>query len=215
MKKQKEQKYFVNDQYEQFLGIESTEIVYNNRYQDDYFRYEPTSYNGLICAFDEMEEVVTKYDRLVDFGCGKGRVLFYVNQRFRCKVCGIEIDPELYEIALDNRAYFNTRFRDSEKDIEILCGKAEEYAINKEDTIFYFFNPFEINIFEQVMERIMDSVKEYPRRIFVMMYYPKEEYCNYMKWDNFSLYRIAKLPSYEMDWDEKVLIYEYGRVENS
>lgn len=214
MKKKKGQtpKYFENHKMEEFLGIESTEIVYNNRYNDDYFRYEPTSYSGLICAFDEMEEVLSRYDRLVDFGCGKGRVLFYVNQRFRCEVCGIEIDENLYENALDNRAYYNTRFRDSYERIEIINGKAEEYEIKREDTVFYFFNPFEVNIFEQVMEHVMESVQTFPRRIFVMMYYPKEEYRNYMRHKGFKLYRIAKLPTYEMDYDEKVVIYEYGNA---
>lgn len=213
MKKNKGQmpKFFENDKFEQFFGIESTEIVYNNRYYDDYYRYEPTSYSGLICAFDELEDVFTKYDRLVDFGCGKGRVLFYVNQRFQCEVCGIEVDENLYEVALDNRAYFNTRFRGSSEKIEIINGKAENYTIRREDNFFYFFNPFEINIFEQVMENLIRCVEQYPRRVFVMMYYPKDEYCDYMKKNNFKLYRIAKLPTYEMDCDEKVVIYEYGQ----
>ncbi|MCM1159161.1 MAG: class I SAM-dependent methyltransferase [Bacteroidales bacterium] len=209
--KGKTPRFFENHKFEQFLGIESTEIVYNNRYNDDYFRYEPTSYSGLICAFDELEGVMSKYDRLVDFGCGKGRVLFYVNQRFQCEVCGIEVDEELYENALDNRAYFNTRFRGSSEKIEILNQKAEEYAVHPEDTVFYFFNPFEINIFEQVVEHIIESVQEHPRRIFLLMYYPKEEYRTHMKRKRFKLYRIAKLPSYAMDWDEKVVIYEYGQ----
>lgn len=212
MKKKKGQtpKYFENDKYEHFLGIESTEIVYNNRYNDDYYRYEPTSYSGLICAFDEMEEVLSKYDRLVDFGCGKGRVLFYVHQRFQCEVCGIEIDTEVYEQALDNRAYFNTRFRGSSDKIEIINGKAEEYEIRPEDNVFYFFNPFEINIFEQVMDKVIESVTKNPRRIFVMMYYPKEEYRLYMRNKGFALYCMVKLPNYNLDWDEKVVIYEYG-----
>lgn len=212
MKKKKGQtpRFFENYKFEQFLGIESTEIVYNNRYNDDYYRYEPTSYSGLICAFDELEHVMTKYDRLVDFGCGKGRVLFYVNQRFQCEVCGIEVDEELYEIALDNRAYYNSQFRDTADKIEIINGKAEEYEIRPEDNFFYFFNPFEINIFEQVINHIIESVEKHPRRIFVMMYYPKEEYRLHMKHKRFRLYAIAKLPAYEMDWDEKVVIYEYG-----
>ena len=211
-KKGRTPKYFENDKYEHFLGIESTEIVYNNRYNDDYYRYEPTSYSGLICAFDEMEEVFSKYDRLVDFGCGKGRVLFYVNQRLQCEVCGIEVDEELYEMALDNRAYFNTRFRGSSEKIEIILGKAEEYEIRREDNIFYFFNPFEINIFEMVIDNVIKSVEKYPRRIFVMMYYPKDEYRRYMREKAFKLYRIVKLPAYNMDWDEKVVIYEYGQA---
>lgn len=204
-------KYFENDKYEQFLGIESTEIVYNNRYQDAYFRYEPTSYSGLICAFDALEGEISRYDRLVDFGCGKGRVLFYVNQRFGCKVCGIEIDQELYELALDNCAYYNTNFRDMAERIEILNGKAEEYVVCPEDTIFYFFNPFDIGIFEQVMEHIKESVAAHPRRVFVMMYYAIDAYRDYMKRNRFKLFTIAKLPNYEMDYDEKVLIFEYGQ----
>lgn len=214
MRKKKGQipKYFENDKMEEFLGIESTQIVYNNRYNDDYFRYEPTSYSGLICSFDEMDSVISRYDRLVDFGCGKGRVLFYVNQRFRCEVCGIEIDENLYEIAVENRAYYNTRFRDSLERIEIINGKAEEYAVKREDTIFYFFNPFEINIFEQVIDHILQSVKQYPRRIFVMMYYPKEEYRTCMRDKRFKLHKIVKLPAYETDFSEKVVIYEYGQA---
>ena len=203
-------KFFENDKYEHFLGIESSEIVYNNRYNDDYYRYEPTSYSGLICAFDELEDVMTRFDRLVEFGCGKGRVLFYVNQRFQCEVCGIEVDEELYENALDNVAYYNTQFRDAGDQIEIINGKAEEYEIRPEDNFFYFFNPFEVNIFEKVMEHIMESVAKHPRRVFIMMYYPKDEYLKYMKHKKFKLYGIAKLPTYEMDWDEKVVIYEYG-----
>ncbi len=210
-KKGKTPKYFENHKYEYFLGIESTEIVYNNRYNDDYFRYEPTSYSGLICAFDTLEDVLTKYDRLVDFGCGKGRVLFYVNQRFQCEVCGIEVDEDLYELALDNRAYYNTRFRDTSDHIEIINGKAEEYDVRPEDNVFYFFNPFEINIFELVIAHIMESVQAHPRRVFVMMYYPKEEYLELMKRKHFKFYRMAKLPTYEMDWDEKVVIFEYGQ----
>ncbi len=212
MKKKKgdNPKFFENYKYEEFLGIESTEIVYNNRYNDDYYRYEPTSYSGLICAFDELEDCITKYDRLVDFGCGKGRVLFYVNQRFQCEVCGIEVDESLYELALDNRAYYNTRFRDTMERIEIIHGKAEEYVIKPEDNIFYFFNPFEINIFEKVIDNILENVKEHPRRVFVMMYYPKVEYTRHMKHKGFRLFRIAKLPAYEVDWDEKVMIYEYA-----
>lgn len=213
MKKKKGQtpKYYANDQYEEFLGIESTEIVYNNRYNDDYYRYEPTSYSGLICAFDELEGDVTQYDRLVDFGCGKGRVLFYVNQRFRCEVCGIEVDDELYEKAVDNRAYYNTRFRDSADKIELINGKAEEYAIHPEDTVFYFFNPFEVNIFTEVIEHIIESVEKQPRRVLVMMYYPKDEYRDCMREKNFRLYKLVKLPTYNQDWDEKVVIYEYGQ----
>lgn len=212
MKKKKGQNVRINenDAFEEFFGIESSEVVYNNRYNDDYYRYEPTSYSGLICAFDALEGVISKYDRLVDFGCGKGRVLFYVNQRFQCEVCGIEIDEELYENALDNRAYYNIRFRDSMNRIEIINGKAEDYPVHPEDTIFYFFNPFDLKIFQQVITNILDSVRAHPRKIYVVMYYPKKDYRRFLQNQKFSLFRVIKLPDYDRDWNEKVVIYEIG-----
>ncbi len=211
MKKKKGQNpsFNENNEYEAFLGIESDEVVYNNRYNDDYYRYEPTSYSGLICAFDALDGVITKYDRLVDFGCGKGRVLFYVNQRFQCEVCGIEVDEALYEVALDNRAYYNTRFRDSMNRIEIINGKAEEYFVRPEDTIFYFFNPFDLTIFKLVIENILKSIGANPRKIYLVFYYPKEDYRKYLQHHHFTLYKIVKLPNYDTDWNEKVVIYTY------
>lgn len=203
---------YPNDTYEDFLGIESSEIVYNNRYNDDYFRYEPTSYSGLVLAFDELENVMDSHDRLVDFGCGKGRVLFYVHQRFGCEVCGIEVDEELYENALNNREFFNTKFRGASDKIEIICGRAEDYEIRPEDNFFFFFNPFEINIFEVVMKKIKQSVDEHPRKVRIIMYYPKKEYKEYMKRNRFELDAIVKMPNYEFDPDEKVMIYSYGNA---
>lgn len=214
MKKKKGQNIRIseNDKFEDFFGIESTEVVYNNRYNDEYYRYEPTSYSGLICAFDALMDVISKHDRLVDFGCGKGRVLFYVNQRFQCEVCGIEIDESVYEQALENRTYYNTRFKDSMNRIELLNGKAEEYEIHPEDTIFYFFNPFALSVFKKVIDHIMESVEQHPRKVYIMMYYPKEDYRKYLQQHKFLLYRMVKLPDYARDWNEKVVIYELGHV---
>ena len=207
-KKGKNPTYKEDEQFEAFFGIESTEVVYNNRYNDDYYRYEPTSYSGLICAFDAFDGVISKYDRLVDFGCGKGRVLFYVNQRYQCEVCGIEVDEDLYQKALENRKHYNKLFQDSRDRVEIINGRAEDYEIHPEDTVFYFFNPFEISIFQKVIDNILESVRRHPRIIYIMMYYPKEDYRKYLQYRKFALYKMVKLPDYEKDWNEKMVIYE-------
>ena len=60
------------------------------------------------------------------------------------------------------------------------------------------------------MDNIKESVNAHPRRVLILMYYPKEEYRDYMKHNKFILYKVVKLPAYEADWDEKVVIYEYG-----
>ena len=199
---------FENDEFEEFLGIETTNMIYNNRYHDDYFRYEPTSYSGLVLAFDWLE--LSSHDRVVDFGCGKGRVLFYLNQRFSCEVCGIEVDKNVYELALNNLAYYNTRFRSNQNKIELILGKAEEYEIRQKDTVFYFFNPFESYIFKNIIDKIIESVKKHNRAISIVMYYPEEKYRQYLKNKCFTLLQLVKLPSYEMDCNEKMCIYTYA-----
>jgi len=70
--------------------------IYNLNDEEDYHIYEPSSYSALVSLFDEIQ--LNPQDIVVDFGCGLGRVLFYCNQRFWCRVKGIEIDEEVYII---------------------------------------------------------------------------------------------------------------------
>ena len=38
-----------------------------------------------------------KSDSVVDFGCGRGRVAFYIHNRFHVPVTGIEANDKTYE----------------------------------------------------------------------------------------------------------------------
>lgn len=55
-----------------------------------YNRYEATSYFALETLFKEYK--LNKLDSIVDFGCGKGSLNFYINYFFNATVTGIEID---------------------------------------------------------------------------------------------------------------------------
>lgn len=204
------QQHFQNEEsYEGFLGIESEQVVHNNRYNDEYHRYEPSSYEGLECAFDALEKEIKSGARFVDFGCGKGRVLFYAYQRFQIPVCGIEVDEEILDIAKENRQHFLKRFKGKVDDIELVLQKAEDYLVRPSDAYFYFFNPFSIPVFETVLDNIIESVKSHPRQVYIMMYYANTEYQNCMKKKLFQLYQIIKLPAYDNDSLEKMIIYMY------
>ncbi len=191
--------------HEGFLGIATKGKVYTFNDHEEYNIYEPTSYSGLMALFEEFELKST--DKLVDFGCGLGRVLFYCNQRFLCRVTGIEADKELYQKLLDNKAYYSNRFRERRDEIEVLCGNAVLYDIAPEDNVFYFFNPFTSKIFWDIIEKIDASVKEHPRMVTIIMYYPDEEYKQLLRNRGYVLYRLIKLPEYHYDSDEKMYIY--------
>ena len=43
-----------------------------------------------------------------------------------------------------------------------------------------FFNPFSVELLRKVIARIVKSYYENPREIFLMFYYPSEEYISYL-----------------------------------
>lgn len=191
--------------HENFLGISTTGKVYTFNNSENYYMYEPTSYSGLVALFEDYALNYT--DKLVDFGCGLGRVLFYCNQRFLCRVTGIEADRDVYDRLLDNKAYYTNRFHGREDEIELIYGKAEEYDINPDDNVFYFFNPFNSKIFLSVLNKIDESVKEHPRVVSIIIYYALEEYRQLLRNHGYAMYQLVRLPEYQYDYNEKIYVY--------
>jgi hypothetical protein len=111
---------------------------------------------------------------VVEYGCGKGRVGFWLNWKLGCRTVGVEFDGTLYSQAKENQN------RCSQMDgVEFLCVSAEEYAVKDADR-FYFFNPFSEEILKTVLGRIMDSYYEAPREMLLFFYYPSDEYVGYL-----------------------------------
>lgn len=199
--------------YEQFYGIDtkSDEAIVNNpdcRYEDTeaYYAYDATSYAGLVKIFNHVP--LTEADSLVDFGCGLGRVLFYCNQRFMCKVTGIEYDRDIYNRLLKNAEFYHVRFKNQQRKFALLRMDAREYEIASEDNVFYFFNPFSQDILLEIMTNIAKSANRKPRKITVILYYCTIEMMQAMRKTDFTLKEIIKLPGYEEDPDEKAYIYQ-------
>lgn len=139
----------------------------------NHYPYEPTPYTVL----ERLAEsgYLSKDDCLVDYGCGKGRVDFYLSWKIGCRTIGIEFDPKMYRSAEENLA----RCHFSGKTNFIQIG-AEEYKIDSEADCFYFFNPFSIKIFQTVIGKIRDSWFTQPRTMKLFLYYPSDEYIGYL-----------------------------------
>jgi predicted RNA methylase len=131
--------------------------------------YEPTPYSVLerlaASGFFRPENTV------LDYGCGKGRVGFYLGYRTKARTIGIEYDEHILQDALENRKTTISRFKP-----DFLLSRAEEYEIPPEVDRCYFFNPFSAEILRKVMARILESWYEHPRDIFLFFYYPADEY---------------------------------------
>ena len=201
---------FMNEEYyEKLLNIKTCGDQNWDKKTTHYHPYEPTLYFALEALAKEYS--IDSRDNVVDFGCGKGRCAFFINNIYRCNVIGVEMDEELYAYALENYQSYNERKVKAQGEISFNCQLAQSYRIKKEDNKFYFFNPFSIVIFKKILENIMESVYEYQREVDLILYYPTHEYTYFL--ENESMFKVVdEIPIkgfYEKDDREKFLIYRY------
>ena len=103
----------------------------------DYFRTESTSYR-------DLDRLIEEYDfregsHLVDYGSGKGRIIYYLNHQLGVPATGIEVNQAAYSHLHKNLLDYESTFNNKRSNISILEIKAEEYMVKKKDDIFYFF----------------------------------------------------------------------------
>ncbi|MDQ0221198.1 methyltransferase [Peribacillus cavernae] len=171
-----------------------------------YHHYEPTPYCALERLFDHYQ--LKSSDRVVDFGCGKGRLNFYIHHFFHATVVGIEMNEEFYQESVENRNRYLKMTKKSIDNIYFHCCLAQEYQIDPLDNRFYFFNPFSIQIFMKVINNILLSVEKFKREIELILYYASEDYLYFLEnQTSFELKEEVKLSDYEHNPYEKFLIY--------
>ena len=141
---------------------------------DEYrYPYEPTAYAVLERLANSG--LIGQEDVILDYGCGKGRVGFFLSYRTKAKTIGIEYDERIYRGALENRKSTVLRIKP-----DFVLTRAEEYEVPPEVNRCYFFNPFSVEILHKVMARIIESYYEDPREVFLFFYYPSDEYISYL-----------------------------------
>lgn len=141
---------------------------------DEYHHpYEPTPYTVLERLV--TSGLITQEDAVLDYGCGKGRIGFFLSYRTKAKTIGIEYDDRILDIALENQKTTISRVKP-----DFVLTKAEEYEVPPDVNRCYFFNPFSVEILRKVMARIIESHYEHPRELFLFFYYPSDEYISYL-----------------------------------
>ena len=137
------------------------------------YPYEPTPY----CVLERLANsgFIRKKDVVIDYGCGKGRVDFFLSYQVKANTIGIEYDERIYQNAIDNKKMAVSKMR-----TEFTLARAEEYEVPSIVNRCYFFNPFSVEILPKVIAKIMDSYYADPREMYLFFYYPSEEYISYL-----------------------------------
>ncbi|WP_061809565.1 methyltransferase [Rossellomorea vietnamensis] len=165
--------------YDTLLNIKTGDRQIGFHRSFHYHRYEPTPYAALEELFRHYE--LKSSDRVVDFGCGKGRLNFFVHHLFQSTVIGVEMNDEFYGDCMRNLATYREKTKIRNDAISFRHCLAEDYEINPADNRFYFFNPFSVQIFIKVINHILLSVESFPRDIEILLYYSSDDYVHFLE----------------------------------
>ena len=174
--------------------------------KSDCFRYpyEPTPY--VVLERLANSGFIRKQDVVLDYGCGKGRVDFFLAYQTRAHCVGVEYDERMIAVARENQ---NTAV--SANRVEIMLGNAETFRVPKNVNRYFFFNPFSVEILRTAMARILESYYENPREMLLFFYFPSTEYISYlMTVEELSFYdEIDCSDLFEENKDrEKIIIFQ-------
>ena len=195
-----------NKRYDKRLGVSTTGV----RSWDNskvYNRTESTPYSALRSLVKEYK--VNSDDSIVDFGSGKGRVAIFLHNKYRVAVTGIEANELTYDEAVENVKSYCDKFSYIDHELKVEKEYAEEYAIKERENKFFFFNPFDVSIFEKVIDNIVVNSNDLNKEVEVILYFPIDEYVAYLEEAKFTLIKKIKFPG-SIGPREKFLIYRFN-----
>lgn len=95
---------------------------------------------------------ITSEDSFIDIGSGKGGVPCFVSEKSFGRVAGIE-----YESWLHNIATKNIEILDLQDRVELINADARYFEGYSDFNYFFFFNPFDDEIYAEVISNIVSS----------------------------------------------------------
>ena len=127
------------------------------------YPYEPTPYTVLERLVNSG--LIREGDVVLDYGCGKGRVDFFLSHQTKAGTIGVEYDERIYRSAMENRQTAALHLK-----TDFALARAEAYEVPQAVNRCYFFNPFSLGILRKVMARILESYYENPREVLLFFY---------------------------------------------
>lgn len=131
--------------------------------------YNPVKWRVLREIFGST--LIDRNDVLLDYGCGKGRVIVWTGARFPLRrIIGVELDQELHALANTNIRNWKGQLRCS--DIALIHGDATELDVPDDVTIIFLYNPFLDDVFNKVIAKVGQSLTRKPRPLRVFYIHP-------------------------------------------
>lgn len=162
----KEQLFFAPTQDP--VPLSGLTIIGNNREHGHDYRPTP-------CQLFEWTLAAIDYDlsklTFVDYGAGKGRVMLLASEHPFAAVGGIEFAEELHDAATMNIQQY-PRSRMQCRNVECVLEDASQVGAPDGEAVHYFFNPFSREVFAEVLNTLVVSYRQRPRRLYLILVDP-------------------------------------------
>ena len=153
-----------------------------------YYNYEHTIEEDLVNVLNDLK--ISKNDKILDIGCGKGYALYLMHQFNFKNIDGIELSKKLSDIAKKNFALIK-------KKTNIYNVNAINFKYYKNYNFFYMFNPFNSSTMEIVLNKIIKTINK--KKIYIIYNNPT---CHVILSKNFSLVK-----KYKDKWNNGIYLY--------
>lgn len=128
--------------------------------------YRPTPWHVFHWAMSLIPEPLARF-AFVDYGAGRGRALLMASHYPFEKITGAEVAAELHQDCLLNIAQYSRSFMKC-RDVTCEHLSALRLDIPDQETVFYFNNPFDDTMLERVIDQVVRSYKQNPRRFYII-----------------------------------------------
>ena len=163
--------------YEIWRGVRDpgdTGVEGSERNAGDFCRYQPMPYTFI----DEVFQALRIRDgrcAILDYGCGKGRVVIEAARHACPCVRGVDLDDRLVSVAKDNIARAQPVLRCP--DVSVSCGDARTFPVDPRINAIIMNNPFTGDIMKETLDRVRESYRQHCRAITICYVSSPSETC--------------------------------------
>jgi SAM-dependent methyltransferase len=152
------------------LGIETASQVPQKDlgFDSDRCWYEASPWRTLSSVLPR--DSVSVADVFADFGCGKGRVLLQAARYPFGRVVGVELSPEVAQVARHNVARLRRYLRC--RDVEVVTADIVDFPIPNDLSVAFCYNPVRGVLFQRLLENLSESLARNPRPFQLIYHNP-------------------------------------------
>jgi len=143
--------------------IKAEELGFQNREFKDCF---PMGYQHIYAVLKKIP-IPSCQVVFLDYGTGKGRAVVTAATFPYKRVLGVEVVEELIEIARHNLERMNHK---KAEQVQLYHLNAAKFCLSQDVNVIYFFNPFEGQVLQEVINQIYDSYTTHPRKMYIIFF---------------------------------------------